>query len=85
MRKQIPGTPTATPGVVVEFRKMDESDFEGTLVLEKLARIDKVEEFFEAVDSDDPKRAAALMRSASIDDETIAIVLKKMANPYDEH
>ena len=29
---------------------MNESDFEGTLVLEKLARIDKLEEFLEAVD-----------------------------------
>ena len=64
---------------------MDERDFEGTLVLEKLARIDKVDEFFEAVDSDDPERASALMRSAGIDTKTIAIVLKKMADPYDEH
>ena len=64
---------------------MDESDFEGTLVLEKLARIDKVDEFMDAVDSDDFKRAAALMKSASIDAETIALVLKKMAAPDDQH
>ena len=64
---------------------MDEIDFEGTLVLERLARIDKVDEFMDAVDSDDFKRAAALMKSASIDAETIALVLKKMADPDDLH
>ena len=64
---------------------MDESDFEGTLVLEKLARVDKVGEFLEAVDADNFKKAAALMKSASVDAETIAIVLKKMANPDDQH
>ena len=64
---------------------MNESDFEGTLVLEQLARIDKVEEFMEAIDSDDFGRAEALMREAGVDDETIAIVLKKMADPYGEH
>ena len=64
---------------------MKESDFEGTLVLEKLAGIDKLEEFFEAVDSDNFSVAKSLMRSANVDAETIAIVLKKMADPYDEH
>lgn len=57
---------------------MDENDFEGTLVLEKLAEINQVDAFFEAIDSDDFKKAAALMRKASVDSETIAIVLKKM-------
>jgi NAD(P)-dependent dehydrogenase (short-subunit alcohol dehydrogenase family) len=32
---------------------MDETDFEGTLVLEQLAAVGKVEEFFDAIDSDD--------------------------------
>ena len=59
---------------------MNEEDFEGTLVLEKLALIDKVDDFFEAVDSDDFQKAAALMKSANIDSATIAIVLKKMAD-----
>ena len=57
---------------------LDESDFEGTLVLEKLAEIDRVDEFFDAVDSDDFDKATSLMRHAGIDRETIAIVLKKM-------
>jgi iron uptake system EfeUOB component EfeO/EfeM len=57
---------------------MKEEDFEGSLVLEKLAEIRKVEAFFEAIDSDDFSRAKALMKKANIDSETIAIVLKKM-------
>ena len=36
---------------------MDENDFEGTLVLEKLAEIDKVDAFYEAIDSDDFAKA----------------------------
>ncbi len=60
---------------------MEESDFEGTLVLERLSSIGKVDEFFEAVDLDDFKWAAALMRAAGVDSESIAIVLKKMADP----
>ena len=58
---------------------MDEKDFEGTLVLEKLAGLDLVDDFFEAVDADDFKTAASLMRRAKVDDETIAVVLKQMA------
>jgi iron uptake system EfeUOB component EfeO/EfeM len=64
---------------------MDEQDFEGTLVLEKLALIDQVDAFFEAIDADDTQRAAALMRRARIDAETIAIVLKKMTDADGEH
>lgn len=59
---------------------MDEEDFEGTLVLEKLAEINKVDEFFEAVDSDDFSKARALMKRANVDSETIALVLQKMEN-----
>ncbi len=57
---------------------MDESDFEGTLVLERLAEIGKVEEFFDAIDEDDTARAARLMRKAKLDAATIALVIKKM-------
>lgn len=59
---------------------MDEQDFEGTLVLEKLAEIGKVEAFFEAIDSDDFGKAQRLMKKAEIDSETIAIVLQKMSD-----
>lgn len=58
---------------------MSEEDFEGTLVLEKLALIEKVDAFFEAIDADDFERAKSLMKRVNIDSETIAIVLKKMA------
>lgn len=64
---------------------MNETDFEGTLVLEKLAEIGKVEAFFEALDSDDFDRAKSLMKRANIDSETIATVLKKMADADGEH
>jgi hypothetical protein len=64
---------------------LDENDFEGTLVLEKLASIHQLDAFLEAVDADDPQRAAALMRRAGVDLQTIAIVLKKMADADGEH
>lgn len=57
---------------------MDESDFEGTLVLEMLASMGKVESFFDAVDSDDFAKAKSLMKRAGVDAETIEIVIKKM-------
>lgn len=59
---------------------MDEDDFEGTLVLEKLAEIGKVEEFFAAIDSDDFNKAKALLKKANVDAKSIAIVLQKMAD-----
>ncbi len=64
---------------------MDESDFEGTLVLEQLAAIGKVEDFFDAIDSDDTQRATALMKQASVDASTIATVIRKMEESDGEH
>ena len=64
---------------------MEESDFEGTLVLERLAAIGKVEAFFEAIDSDDFSKAQLLMKRADVDAETIAIVLKKMQDADGDH
>lgn len=64
---------------------MDETDFEGTLVLEKLAEINKVEAFFDAVDSDDFGRAKSLMKKAGLDAQTIALVLKKMGDADGDH
>lgn len=65
--------------------RMDESDFEGTLVLEQLAAIGKIDDFFEAIDSDDFSRAVALMRKADVDAATIATVVKKMEEADGEH
>ena len=64
---------------------MDESDFEGTLVLEQLAEIGRVEDFFDAIDSDDVQRAVAIMKRAKIDRSTIASVVKKMEDADGEH
>lgn len=64
---------------------MDETDFEGTIVLEQLAAIDRVDDFFEAIDSDDVDRAVALMKRADIDAATIAIVVQKMEAADGEH
>lgn len=55
---------------------MDETDLDGTLVLEKLAEIGKVDEFFNAVDSDDFGKAISLMKRAKIDAQTIETILK---------
>ncbi len=57
---------------------MDESDFEGTLVLEQLAEAGLVEAFFDAIDADDAGRAVRLMRQAHVDAATIATVVRKM-------
>ena len=64
---------------------IDERDFEGTLVLEQLAAIGRVEEFFDAIDSDDIQRAASLMKKAKIDASTIATVVRKMEESDGEH
>ena len=64
---------------------MDESDFEGTLVLEKLAEINKLDSFFEAIDADNINRAKALMKQAGVDSETLVMVLKKMQAADGEH
>lgn len=64
---------------------MDENDFEGTLVLEQLAEIGRVEDFFDAIDADDVERAVSLMKRAKVDGPTIAMVVKKMEAADGEH
>jgi hypothetical protein len=64
---------------------VEEGDFEGTLVLEKLAAIDVVDDFFDAVDCDDIARATALMKRAGVDAPTIATVVRKMKESDGEH
>lgn len=59
---------------------MEEKDFEGTLVLEKLAEIGKIDAFFEAIDADDFGKAQRLMKKAQVDTQTIAMVLQKMSD-----
>lgn len=64
---------------------MTEDNFEGTLVLEKLAEIGKIDEFFDAVDKVDFARLKKLMTLAGCDTETIMVVLKMIADPDGEH
>lgn len=64
---------------------MEESDFDGTTVLEKLAELDLVDEFFEALDGDDFPEAERLMKTARVPSSEIAIVLRKMAESDGEH
>jgi hypothetical protein len=64
---------------------MDEEDFEGTLVLEKLAAARRLEHFSDAVDSDDLLRAAALMKEAGVEASTVAIVMRKMRAADGDH
>jgi hypothetical protein len=65
--------------------RMDDTDFEGTLVLEQLAAVDLVEDFFDAIDADDVERASVLMRTAKIDASTIAIVIRKIEAGGGDH
>jgi len=58
---------------------MEDSDFEGTLVLERMAEIGELDSFWEAVDNDDFQAAMALMKRAGLDKETISQVLKRMS------
>ena len=64
---------------------MEEDDFEGTLVLEKLAAIGERDSFFDAIDSDDFTEATTLMRRAGVNDETIEVVLRKMRESDGNH
>jgi hypothetical protein len=71
--------------VVLEAKVMDEKEFDGTLVLEQLAAIGKIEDFFDAIDLDDIDRATSLMKKANIDAATIAIVVRKIKEGDAEH
>ena len=54
-------------------------------MLEQLAAISWVEDFFEAIDADDVQRATSLMKRARIDASTIAMVVRKMEEADGEH
>jgi len=57
---------------------VSEIDFDGTLVLEKLAEFDLVDEFLDSVDSDQFENVARLMKRVGIDSQTIQWVLNEM-------
>jgi hypothetical protein len=64
---------------------MDDTDFEGTLVLEQLAAVGMVEDFFDAIDSDDVQRAITLMKRAKVDASTIATVIRMIEESDGQH
>jgi len=64
---------------------VDDREFEGTLVLERLAALDALDDFFDAIDADDVGRATRLMKRADVDAATIAIVVQKMKAADGEH
>jgi hypothetical protein len=62
---------------------VNEKDFEGTLILEKLVAIGRLDDFWEAIDSDNIARARQLMKQAQVDAESISVALSKMENSED--
>ena len=57
---------------------MHEADFDGTLALERLAAIGKLDEYADAIDSDDFQAATRLLVLAGFSSETIALVVAQM-------
>jgi hypothetical protein len=64
---------------------VDERDFEGTLVLEQLAAVGRLDDFFDAIDSDDVEHARSLMKKAGVDGSAIAAVIRKMEDADGDH
>lgn len=64
---------------------MEENTFEGSIILELLAEHGLVDDFFEAIDSDDIGKAIRLMRKAQVDEETIEITVRKMRESDGSH
>lgn len=54
--------------------------FEGDIILEKLAEIGKVEEFYEAVDSDNFSKIEEPLKLVNASSETIQVVFEEMGN-----
>lgn len=55
---------------------MSRDFFEGSYILEKVAEVGLVDEFFDAVDSDDFFRVSSIMRRAQLDQQTISTVIR---------
>jgi hypothetical protein len=55
-----------------------EADFDGTLALERLAAIGKLDEYADAIDSDDFQAVTRLLGLAGFSSETIARVVAQM-------
>lgn len=55
-----------------------EEDFEGSEILEKLGAQGLVNDFLDAVDSDDFGRIVKILRQADVDEEMIKLVLEEL-------
>lgn len=64
-------------------QKKKKNEFDGTLILERLAQMGKLDEFYEAVDSDHFEKLERLMRKMGYDSETIQLMMDKIANGLD--
>lgn len=57
---------------------MNEDEFEGSVVLEKLAEAGLIDDFFEAIDSDNIDRAISLMRTAEVEEDVIELTVRQI-------
>lgn len=53
-------------------------EFEGSELLEKLAEHDLVDDFLEAVDSDDFGKIVKILRQADVNEEMIKLLLEEL-------
>ena len=59
---------------------MLEESFEGSLVLEKLAEVNLVDEFYAAIDSDDIPKVIQLLRSAEVNEGLIKTLISQLVD-----
>ncbi len=57
-------------------------NFEGSLILEKLAQVNLVDKFYEAVDSDDFTTIRRLLFDALVDEKDIETVLRMIEEQF---
>lgn len=60
-------------------------DDEGSIVLETLAEHDLLEDFLEAIDSDDIPKVISLMRRVQIDEEVINLTIRQIRESHFNH
>ncbi len=62
---------------------MTQDDFEGSLILEKLASVRLMDDFFDAVDSDDLESVVSLLEEVDVDEDSIEEILRKIKEGRD--
>jgi hypothetical protein len=53
-------------------------EYEGSLILEQLTEHGLVDDFLEAIDSDDINKVVSILRKAGVEDSTIKLVLEEI-------